>query len=413
MRQDYIYRLCTARLLKLMKHFSCIVITGARQVGKTSLVQHVLSDFDYVVFDPVIDIENARQDPELFLRNHPPPLILDEIQYAPELIPVLKRWIDRDKQPGQYLLTGSQQWEILKSISESLAGRAVFLDMESLSLAEIAGAPNDSGWLSRFLDNPESFLQNSGPKLIEPRTLYEQLWRGFLPEVQSLPTDLIPSFHTAYMRTYVERDIRKLADLPDINLFSRFVQLTAALTAQEINHSQLGRELGISPHTAKHWLQLLRGTFQWFEIPAFSRNSVKLVSSKPKGYVTDTGQACFAQSISSPTALGGHPLWGAIFETAVVLELRKQAALMESKPSFFHWRRHSGTEVDLILERDGKLFPIEIKANSRPSRKDARGIVAFRRNYPELAIGPGLILAPAENCYPVNDNDWVLPWNTQ
>ena len=396
-----------------MEHFCCVVITGARQVGKTSLVQHVLPDFDYVVFDPVIDVEHARQDPELFLRNHPPPLILDEIQYAPELIPVLKRWIDRGKQPGQYLLTGSQQWEVLKSISESLAGRAVFLDMEGLSLSEIAGVHDAEEWLSRYLDDPCSFFEDPGPRLMEVRTLYEQLWRGFLPAAQELPTDLVSSFHTAYMRTYVERDIRMLADLPDLNLFSRFVQMTAALTAQEINYSHLGRELGISPHTAKHWLQLLRGTFQWFEISAFSRNSVKLISSKPKGYVTDTGQVCFAQSMSSPRSLGGHPLWGALFETAVVLELRKRATLLTVPPNFFHWRCHSGAEVDLILERDGRFFPIEIKANSRPSRKDTRGIVAFRKSYPKLNIEPGLILAPAESCYPLSNDDWVLPWDTR
>lgn len=163
--------------------------------------------------------------------------------------------------------------------------------------------------------------------------------------------------------------MRLLADVSAWQTFSRFIRLAAALTAQELNYSQLGREIGISPQTARRWLDMLRATFQWYDLPAFSGNDIKRVSSKPKGFVSDTGMACAAQLVSSPAALAAHPMLGALFETAVFAEVRKQAALLSPKPQIYHWRSAGGAEVDLLLERDGKYFPIEVKVKSQPTSR--------------------------------------------
>jgi uncharacterized protein len=327
------------------------------------------------------------------------------------LVPVLKRYIDESKKTSQYILTGSQQWGILKQISESLAGRAVITHLEEFSLAELAKTPPTLTWLQRWLNNPDVFLSKRSFRLDLENTIFEQLYRGFLPEAQFLDLDLISDFHYSYQSTYIEKDIRLLADVSDLQLFSKFTRLIAALTAQEINYSQLGRKIGLTPQTAKRWLNLLIQTFEWFEIPAFSNNNIKKVSLKSKGYFADTGQVCFSQMISTKETIGSHPLWGALFETAVVSEIRKLCTLLPMPPRMYHFRSHSGSESDLILERDGKFYPIEIKAKTRPTKSDARGIQAFRKTHSNLNIQKGLIIAPAQEAFALTENDTVIPWD--
>jgi uncharacterized protein len=412
--QMYHERILTDRLHRLFSVFPVVVISGARQVGKSTFLANTLGkNMGTVVFDPVIDIENARMDPELFLNNRRPPVILDEIQYAPELVPAIKRRIDLDRSPGQYILTGSQQWGVMKAISESLAGRAVFLDLDGFSLAEIAHEKRQDIWLDKWFEDPESFLKNFSERHLIEITLYEQLWRGFLPEAQFIPLDTIPDFHASYQRTYVERDARLFADVSDWQLFGRFLRMMAALTAQEINYSQIGRELGLTPQTARRWLDILKATFQWVELEPFSGNAIKKVSGKPKGYISDTGLACAAQAISSPMAIAGHPLWGALFETAAIAEVRKQCSFLSPSPRMYHWRTYGGAEVDIIIEYNGRFYPIEIKAKSNPSRGDTSGISAFRRQYPGISVEKGLVLAPVERPIPLSENDYAIPWDVK
>ncbi|MBI5412282.1 ATP-binding protein [Candidatus Peregrinibacteria bacterium] len=405
----YIERHISERLKKLVNTFPVVVVTGARQVGKSTLLRHDYGKkFDTVVFDPVLDIDNAKQDPELFLDNHPAPLILDEAQYVPELIPALKRRIDKNRQSGQYLITGSQQWGVLKTISESLAGRAVFMDLNAFSLAEIN---HQSPWLEAWLKNPEKIIRLKPLKNKKSIPLYEQLWRGFFPDAQKIPSIHIPDFYQSYLRTYVERDVRLMADISDLQLFGRFVRLTAAMTAQEINHSQLGRELGLTPQTSKRWSDILKAGFQWMEIDPFYGNVIKRISQKSKGYLTDTGLICNAQAISSPRAIGGHPLFGALFETAAAMDLLKQSSAMATPPHFYHWRSHGGAEVDILLELDGRYFPIEVKAYSQPSGRHLTGIKAFRETYPQLNTGPGLVIGPFAAFSALSKRDYAMPWD--
>ncbi|HCJ12154.1 MAG: GTP-binding protein [Verrucomicrobia bacterium GWF2_51_19] len=405
-------RIISQKLASASKTFPVIVITGARQVGKTTLLKEMYGkEFDYVVFDPIIDIENARTDPSLFFNSHKTPLILDEIQYAPEIVSTLKRVVDNNRMPGQFFLTGSQQWSVMRALCESLAGRAAILEMDGFSLAELSSRVEKT-WLSDWLDSNDSFdLRAYKPFPLTGGT-FGQIWKGWLPEAQIMPLENVPLFYQSYQRTYIEKDIRLLSDVSDWQLFGRFVRLIAALSAQEINYSQIGREIGIAPQTARRWMETLTATFQWVEVPAFSTNSIKKISEKPKGFLTDTGMLCCLQAIATPQVLGGHPLFGAIFETAVVNELRKQSQMLKIMPNFFHWRSHSGAEVDLVLEFNGKYFPIEIKGKTHVTKADTSGLQAFRSAYPHLPIARGLVVCTCESPYILNqDGDIALPWN--
>jgi len=407
----YKMRLVGERLKRLAATFSAVVVSGARQVGKSTLLAHTFPEVRTVVFDPVVDVGGARADPDLFLDNHPPPVVLDEIQYAAELVPSIKRRIDANREPGQYLITGSQQWNVMKAIAESLAGRVVFVDLESFCLREMAERTQEITWLERWLQDPELLSENRPVRLGLPRTVNELIWRGSLPETDRLEEAVIPDFFAGYLRTYIERDVRVLADVADWQQFGRFVRLTSALTAQEVNYSQLGRDIGMTPQTAQRWLAVLRATFQWFEVPAYSGNALKRVSRKPKGYFADTGLACHLQMLSSPAALDGHPLAGALFESAVAGEIRKLCARLPTPPAVYHWRSHGGAEVDLLLDRDGMLFPIEIKLSSHPRKSDTRGVSAFREAHPNRKIAPGLVIAPTAEFGRVSSRDFALPWD--
>jgi len=211
----YKERLASKRLRQLAGAFPCVVINGARQVGKSTLVRHVFGEANYVVFDPVSDIGNARRDPDLFLDNHPSPIILDEIQYAPELVAAVKRRIDQNRASGRYILTGSQQWSVMKAIAESLAGRAVFLKLEGFCLTEIHEQLAERSWLQRWLDEPEEVIARPPGRLAPARTLYEQLWRGWLPETDRLSAELIGDYYNGYVQTYIERDVRLISDAAD------------------------------------------------------------------------------------------------------------------------------------------------------------------------------------------------------
>jgi uncharacterized protein len=294
-------------------------------------------------------------------------------------------------------------------------------DLEGFTLCEIANGEIASGeiagseitrqplsWLAAWLEHPDHPPQHV---LRSTYSLSEQIWRGFLPEAQTLPISLIPDFHRSYQTTYIERDIRLMANVQEWPVFSRFVRLLSALTAQEINHAQLGRDIGITPQTATNWTSLLVATCQWHELEPWYGNAIKRLSRKPKGHLSDSGQACHSLSIPNPAALLDHPACGALIESAVVGDIRRQIGSMASKPTLYHWRTHAGAEVDLVLAWNNRLHPIEIKAASHPGREAIRGITAFRATYPDHANDVALIIAPSERTYAIAERCFVVPWN--
>ena len=409
----YRHRQAEKKLLQLKSFFKVVLITGARQVGKSTLLAHLLPEVKAIVMDPVQDLYGARQDPDLFLDNFPPPLILDEIQYAPELLPALKRRVDRVDTPGQYFLTGSQNLGALRSVAESMAGRVGILQLDGMTACEWVGLGEQDGWLAAYLSAPGRLPERVAGTLEELRGLGRFLWRGTLPGLLDAPEEMVPDYFRSYVQTYIERDVRLMEDIRELAGFGRFLGLAGALTAQEVNASQFGRDVGVTPATARKWLDLLVNTHQWLELFAYQGNTIKRLSGKRKGCLRDTGMACHLQRISSPEALLVSPLLGALFETWAINDVMRQGNILAVPPQAYHWRTGGGAEVDLILERDGKLYPIEIKCRTNLSRHDARGLRAFRETYPGAPVMPGLIIYAGSQCYRVDEHTLALPWNVR
>lgn len=399
-------RLLEKKLVELFRYYPVVAVLGARQVGKTTLVENLFgSQMDTVVFDPVVDVENARQDPEFFLQHHPPPVFFDEIQYAPELLGPIKRKVDRLQQKGLYIISGSQHLAVMRNIAESLAGRVAVMPLYPMTHREIAELGNPS-----FL---EQWVQgNAAPDMPTPAPplLYPLIWRGGYPGVMALPEHLIGHYWQSYLQTYIERDVRSVANIGSLQTFGHFIRLLAALSAQEINHAHLGRELGVDRKTAQSWMETVESTFLWFSLPAFSRNPVKRIVGRAKGYFADTGFICYLQRISSPEVIAGHPLKGALFETWMVMEIIKMTQAWPTPPHMYQFRSYGGAEVDLVLELNGVLYPIEIKAKSNPGRNDGRGIGAFRECFPKENIGKGLIVCAVEKPVRLAEELVAAPW---
>lgn len=409
---QYLSRHLEQRLARHAGLFKTVLLAGARQVGKSTLLRHAFPDVRAVVFDPVQDLFGAREDPDQFLETFGSPLILDEVQYVPELLAALKRRVDRYEANGQYLLTGSQNLSVLRNVSESLAGRIGILRLDGLTPAEHLGRAGESSWLAAYLKDPHAFAKNAPdlPVLCMPVSLCEYIWRGELPGLVPFSNEDVPAYWNSYVRTYVERDIRMMADLSNLSDFGRFLRLCGALTGQELVQSQLGRELGINPKTARSWLNLLAWSYQWLELPAYSGNAIKKLSSKPKGHLQDSGLACYLNAIPTPESLLTSPLFGNIFESWGVGWIHRQIQRLPLAPALYHWRTYNGAEVDLVLDYDGKLFPIEFKAASKLSKHDTRGIQAFRSAYPHAA--PGVIIYGGSLAYPLSEHAVAIPWKT-
>ena len=404
----YKNRIIEKKLTELFAYYPVVAVLGARQVGKSTLVENLFADVaSTTVFDPVVDIGNARQDPDFFLQNNKTPAFFDEVQYAPELLGSIKRKVDEEKQNGLFILSGSQNLSVLKDISESLAGRVAIVNLWPMSRNELDESPG-TGFLQKWLSEKTEDDQTPSPP--QSRPTYTSIWQGGYPKIAELPDHLVPGYWQSYMQTYIERDVCKVANIGSLQSFGRFIGLLAALTAQEINHNQIGRELGVARNTALAWTEIAESTYQWLSIPAFSRNPLKKISGKKKGFFTDTGLVCYLQKISSPDVIAGHPMQGRLFDTFVVMEIIKLMQQLPIQPNLYHFRSHSGAEVDLILELNGILYPIEIKAKSNPNRRDIRGFAAFRDCFPKENIHPGLVICAIPSIQKLSYEALAVPW---
>ena len=410
----YFSRHIEAELQESFRNAKAILVVGARQVGKTTLLKHLFPKVKIVTFDPVLDIMEARANPDLFLDSVGSPVILDEVQYAPELFPALKRRIDTNPSNGQFLLSGSQNPLLLKQVSESLAGRILIFELESCSVAERFGLAGDGKlpWLTRFLENGGKWSGNLPQSLGLETSLMETLWRGSLPDETAMSQKFVKRYEASYVQTYLERDVRIAGSISDIEAFSRFLALAAALSGQEINHSQFGREIGISPATAERWLGILKATFQWHEVPPWQGNTIKRIAGKPKGIFADTGIQTYLLRLSSPDSLLASPMRGAIFETFVSGEIRKQMFPFAGGAGHYHWRTNGGAEVDNVIEYGGKLHPFEVKCKDHLNAYDLRGVKALRETYGDM-VGDGAIIYAGREVYRLDDRMLAIPWNAQ
>ncbi len=407
----YLKRHLEQQILESAKYFKAILLLGARQAGKSTLLTHLLPNVKNFVFNPVQDSYKVRQDPDLFLQSFPSPLILDEVQYAPELLASLKQKMDRSEAKGQYYLTGSQNFSMLRNIAESMAGRVAIFHLDNFTPQEMLGVGDKQGWVPDYLENPETFYKErkTFPSSFPP--LIEFLFRGTFPATLELPTTQIPRYFSSYLQTYIDRDVRTIENIQSLTEFDRFLGISASLTSQEINASQIGREIGISPQTARRWLDLLNFSYQWFELFPYHGNTIKRISGKKKGYFKDSGFACYLQAIESPESLAKNPKLGFIFETWAINYVQQQFASLAVSPKTYHWRTSGGAEVDLILERSGKLYPIEMKCKTHLSRADLSGLKAFRETYSKNEIMTGLIIYAGSEVYKLDEHTLAIPWN--
>ena len=329
-----------------------VTVMGPRQSGKTTLVRAVFPDMPYVSLELPHEREWARRDPIEFLARCPRGAIIDEVQRAPDLLSYLQVDVDRDDRPGRWVLTGSQNLLLMQSVSQSLAGRTSLHTLHPFSLTELRGRPAPQ---IQALDT------TAGEGEDEEADLWETIWTGFYPRIHDRGLDPRP-WLADYQRTYVERDLRQVLRVMDIDGFERFVRLTAARTGQELNLASLAADAGISQTTAGQWLTALRTSYLVTLLPPHHKSYRKRLRKRPKLHFLDTGLACYLLDIRSPAVLRSHPLRGAIFESYAVSELTKAFANRGEEAPLFHWRDSTGHEIDVIVDLGDRQIPVEVKS---------------------------------------------------
>ncbi len=358
----WIEREIAGELLVAAQSFPVVVVVGPRQVGKTSLVERVFASHSYVSLDVAALAELAETRPADFLARHPPPLVLDEIQYAPAFFRQIKTFVDSHRgRQGLFILSGSQNFMLMAQVADSLAGRAAVISLSGLSANEWQQARQPTG-----LADWQDFL-----------------WRGSFPRLWADPTNPVSRdrWYQGYIATYLERDVRNLLQIGSLRDFERFLRACAARCAQTLNMSEIGRDVGISATTARQWISVLQASNQILLLEPYYRSLGKRLAKSPKLYFTDTGLAAFLMGMQSATALWSSRTAGALWENHVVSQWQKWRDWWRPAASLWYWRDQSGNEVDLVIESDSRLFLIECKLAERPDSRDVRGIDRCRAMY--------------------------------
>jgi len=360
----YIKRKIENLLKEALGQFPVVLITGPRQAGKSTLLRHFLKKFSYVTLDNPLNRQMAREDPELFLASHPCPVVIDEIQYVPELLPYIKIDVDENRRKmGQYVLTGSQTFQVMAGISESLAGRIAIFHLYPFTWEEIHRV---RGFKTIHMDE---------------RATMKQIIRGFYPEF-FVNKGLDPSvWYSSYLSTYIERDVRNIKHIPDLGQFQLFVSLLAARAGQLLNLSEVAKECGITQPTAKNWVSILESTYIIHLLRPYHNNRSKRLVKMPKLYFVDTGLLCFLLGIDVPNRLMKAGERGHIFENMVVMEMVKRLAYEKKRSSCFFYRTAAGVEIDLIVEQSGELDLYEIKFAKSLKREMGKVLDQFTKDH--------------------------------
>lgn len=369
-------------VLRAIQQFPAVLITGPRQAGKSTLLQHCLPNHRYLSFDDPKLRALVHEDPELFLATHRPPIILDEIQYVPELFPYLKMQIDKRRHDyGQYVLTGSQLFQLMHGVTETLAGRMAIFSLYPFSWKEIPDA------------HPKDDLK-----------MADQLVQGFYPEFFRVPGLDWEDYYRSYVTTYLERDLRNLKAISDLSRFQTFLRLLATRAGQLLNLSEVAKECGISQPTAKDWISVLQATYIVYLLKPYHRNHTKRLVKSPKLYFYDTGLLCYLLDLTS-----GEHFWkvrerGSLFENMIVMECLKQL----SKDSIYFYRTAKGVEVDLLIQRPDKLLAYEIKLSKSPSKQDATSLDIFCKDHKETE---SRVLCLREDPLPLTRTTTAIHWS--
>ena len=352
---SYIKRNLENIVNQVTKEYPVVLVTGPRQVGKTTMLQKLMEGTKrgYVSLDDLNERALAKSDPELFLQLHKPPVLIDEVQYAPELFAYIKMNVDKNHKPGDFWLTGSQIFKLMRGVQESLAGRVAVLSLTSLSQAEIAGAE-----MEPFTIEIEALsARKEGRTEMDTRGIFERIYKGSMPAIVSAVNSNSQIFYSSYLSTYIERDVKELSDAIDSLKFLRFITAVAARCGQMVNVAEIARDADINQTQAKDWMAILETLGIIFYIHPYSNNLLKRY---------DTGLVCYLTKWSSAETLECGAMNGAILENYVVAEIRKTYLNCGKEPYMYYYRDKDAKEIDIVLEHDGILNPIEIKKTSNP-----------------------------------------------
>ena len=401
----YIERTVETFVATATTQFPVVLVTGARQVGKTTILRHLSGqDRAYVTLDDPLLLNLAKTEPALFLQRFPPPVLIDEIQYAPELLPYIKMAADAQHQPGLFWLIGSQQFHLMKGVSESLAGRVAIIHLLGLARRELFGASQTAP----FLPTPALIQErvDMGHRL-RLKEVYGLIWRGAFPAMarnDAVDRDL---FYGSYVQTYLQRDVRDLARIGDELAFLRFLRAAAARTGQLLNLVELARDADVAPNTAKNWLALLQAANLVYLLEPYYTNITKRLVKTPKLYFLDTGLVAYLTEWATPETLEAGALSGAILETWVIGELLKSYWHNGQRAPFYFFRDKDQKEVDLMIVQDGRVYPLEIKKTAAPAKDDIRQFGALERL--GLPVGPGGVISLVEQALPLTATVQAIP----
>jgi len=395
-----------ATIRKLASMFGAVLVTGARQVGKTTLLSEWGRRLRYVTLDDPILLASAVGQPGTFFKDNPPPVIVDEIQYAPNLFPQIKMAVDQGRKKGQFFLSGSQQFHMMRDIGESLAGRLGILNLPGLSLRERHAV----AFAEPFLPTDRYFSARAkGAPAVSYAEIWETIHRGCMPELCANADYDWQMFYAAYVKTYLERDLRDLTQVADEVKFMQFMTVAAGRIGQLLNLASLAKDVGVSQPTAERWLSILVTSNLAYLLRPYHNNLTNRTVKTPKLYFLDTGLVAYLTRWNTTDVLKSGAMAGAFFENFVVAEVIKSYAnqgILEPPLTFY--RDRDGKEIDLLIEADGTLHPIEIKKHADPSREDVRSFSAIDR-LSATPRGPGGVVCLYDRLATLQDRDKVIP----
>ncbi|MDY3818673.1 MAG: ATP-binding protein [Lachnospiraceae bacterium] len=402
---NYIKRNLERVVSQVTKEYPVVLVTGPRQVGKTTMLRKLMEGTDrgYVTLDDLSDRNLAKTDPELFLQLHKPPVLIDEVQYAPELFTYIKMHVDSHDEPGAFWLTGSQVFKLMKGVQESLAGRVAVLSLTSLSQAEIYGGKTEP-----FMVDLEALsARKEGRTKTDVTAVFERIYQGSMPAIASHANSNSQIFYSSYLSTYIERDVRELSDAIDSLKFFRFITAVAARCGQMLNVAEIARDADLNQMQVKSWLGILETLGIIFYLHPYSNNLLKRLVKTPKLYFYDTGIVCYLTRWSSAETLERGAMNGAILENYVVSEIMKSYLNCGKEPFLYYYRDKDAKEIDIVLEHDGVLNPIEIKKSSNPGTELIKVFDLLDQSSAPRAKGAVICMKPELSA--IDRDNYIVP----